>query len=67
VVALHPVLRELDARGVLVVHDEYIAEVPRARAEEARARIETEMRTAMQSVIPAVPIVVEAEIVDRWS
>jgi len=67
VVALYPVLRELEGRGVLVVHDEYIAEVPRARAEEARARIETEMCTAMASVIPAVPIVVEARIVERWS
>ena len=67
VVALHPVLRELEGRGVLVVHDEYIAEVPRARAEEARERIEIEMRTAMASVIPVVPIVVEARIVERWS
>lgn len=67
VVAAHPLLRELGGRGVLVVHDEYIAEVPHARAEEARERLEIAMRDAMATVVPAVPIVVEARIVERWS
>jgi DNA polymerase I-like protein with 3'-5' exonuclease and polymerase domains len=67
VVALHPVLRSLGGRGVLVVHDEYVAELPRAQAEAAREQIERTMREAMATVVPAVPIVVEAHVVDRWS
>jgi DNA polymerase-1 len=66
VAALHPVLRGLDGRGVLVVHDEYIAEVPRERADEARARVEAEMQAAMASVVTAVPIVVDAHVAESW-
>jgi DNA polymerase-1 len=63
---LHPRLLELGARGVLVVHDEYIAECPADRAEEARRVIETTMIEAMSEVVTTVPITVDAEICDNW-
>ena len=34
---LHAALQPLGGRGILCIHDEYIAEVPEARADEARA------------------------------
>lgn len=65
-VALLPALADLGGRGVMVVHDEYIAEVPRARAEEGRAVLEALMKTSMASVVPTVPIEVEAEVRSAW-
>jgi DNA polymerase-1 len=63
---LQPALAELGGRGVLVVHDEYIAEVPEAAAEQARALVEQIMIAAMREVVDSVPIVVEAEIATHW-
>ena len=63
---LHPTLADLDARGVLIVHDEYIAEVPLPAAEEARHRIETTMADAMAEIVTTVPIEVEAKISATW-
>lgn len=65
-VELHPRLRAIGARGVLVVHDEYIAEVPDDRAEDGRRIVEDTMREAMASVVTSVPIEVEAELCDHW-
>ncbi len=59
-------LAQLGGRGVLIVHDEYIAEVPAAQAEQGRALVERVMVAAMQELIDAVPIVVEAEVADCW-
>lgn len=64
---LHPRLRELGGRGVLCVHDEYIAEVPTARAEEARNAVIEVMREAMASLVDSVPIEVEARVAESWS
>ena len=66
-VELYPALHAMGGRGVLCVHDEYIAEVPAARAEEARQRIVEIMREAMASVVSTVPIEVDAKVADDWS
>lgn len=55
------------ARGVLCVHDEYIAEVERAHAERACELVETIMRDEMARLVTSVPIEVEAKIVDSWA
>ncbi|MEM6291221.1 MAG: DNA polymerase [Myxococcota bacterium] len=65
-VALDPALRELGGRGVMVVHDEYIAEVPEARGAEGRALVAEIMKTSMASVVTTVPIEVEAELRSTW-
>jgi DNA polymerase I-like protein with 3'-5' exonuclease and polymerase domains len=63
---LQPALAELGGRGVLIVHDEYIAEVPEAAAEQARVLVEQIMIASMREVVDSVPIVVEAEIARHW-
>lgn len=66
-IRLHPRLCALGGRGILCVHDEYLAEVPTARAEEARTVVETTMREAMQELVTSVPIEVEASITSTWA
>jgi DNA polymerase I-like protein with 3'-5' exonuclease and polymerase domains len=66
-IALHPALAELGGRGVLCVHDEYIAEVPEARADEARELVRRTMQEAMAEVVPSVPIVVDARTARSWA
>ncbi|MCA9695177.1 MAG: hypothetical protein KC636_36695, partial [Myxococcales bacterium] len=66
-IELEPVLADLGGRGVLCVHDEYIAEVPGDRAEEARDRIRQAMERAMAQVVTSVPIVVDAKIGASWA
>jgi DNA polymerase I-like protein with 3'-5' exonuclease and polymerase domains len=63
---LHPRLLALGGRGVLCVHDEYIAEVPRERADLARDVVVATMRDAMASVVTSVPIDVEARVGECW-
>lgn len=63
---LRPALAEIGGRGVLVVHDEYLAEVPADRAEDGRRIVEQVMIAAMRELVDSVPIVVEAEIADHW-
>ncbi|MBV1857671.1 MAG: hypothetical protein KUG77_04605 [Nannocystaceae bacterium] len=65
-IALQPALEALGGRGVMVVHDEYIAEVPLEVAQQARDTVETLMTSAMASVVTSVPIAVEAEIRESW-
>lgn len=64
---LRPALREIGGRGVLVVHDEYLAEVPEADAEAGRVLVETVMRQAMSSIVDRVPISVEAKVARSWA
>jgi DNA polymerase I-like protein with 3'-5' exonuclease and polymerase domains len=64
---LHASLGQVAGQGVLCVHDEYIAEVSHAYAEEACAIVETIMRDEMASLVTSVPIEVEAKIVDSWA
>ena len=64
--ALHRVLPALGARGVLVVHDEYLAECPAAAAAAVRDCVEQTMVAQMATVVSRVPTVVEAEIVEAW-
>jgi hypothetical protein len=66
-VRLHPRLQALGGRGILCVHDEYLAEVPSAHAEQARALVESTMREAMQELVTTVPIAVEASIASTWA
>jgi len=66
-IALHEALPRWGATGVLCVHDEYLAEVPREHGEAARERVEQLMRDAMASVVNSVPIEVSAQIADTWA
>ncbi len=63
---LVPVLRELGGRGVLCVHDEYLAEVPADLADLACRRVREVMEQAMARVVTSVPIVVEAHVAESW-
>ena len=65
-VDLHRELASLGGRGVLCVHDEYIAEVPEDRAEAGKTLVERLMIEGMARVVPSVPIAVEAEIAEHW-
>ncbi|MBL8944690.1 MAG: hypothetical protein JNK45_16135, partial [Myxococcales bacterium] len=65
-VRLRPALEALGARGVLVVHDEYLAEVPVNAAQAVRACMVEVMQDAMATVVTRVPIVVEARIAASW-
>ncbi len=65
-IQLRPALAALGGRGVMVVHDEYIAEVPLARALDAKNLVEEIMKTSMASVVTTVPIEVEAEVRASW-
>ncbi len=64
---LHVALAAIGGRGVLCVHDEYLAEVPEAAAETARELVSRTMEAAMATVVPDVPIVAEALIASSWS
>jgi hypothetical protein len=66
-VRLHRRLPELGGRGVLVVHDEYLAEVPREHAEQARALVERIMVESMRELIDSIPILVDARVATCWS
>jgi DNA polymerase I-like protein with 3'-5' exonuclease and polymerase domains len=66
-IELHPALRAIGGRGVLCVHDEYIAEVPEARAEEGRELVASIMRRAMASIVDTVPIEVDAVVSGSWA
>ena len=59
-------LAAIGGRGVLVVHDEYLAEVPVDRAERGQQLVEQIMIAAMRELVDSVPIVVEAEIAEHW-
>jgi DNA polymerase-1 len=65
-IRLLPELRALGARGVLVVHDEYLAESPAAVADAVKARMIDVMQAAMATVVTRVPIVVEARVATSW-
>lgn len=64
---LHRELPDQGARGVLCIHDEYIAEVPIHRSEAIRDQIVTVMEQEMQSVVPSVPIRANASICETWT
>lgn len=66
-IALHPALAELGGRGVLCVHDEYLAEVPEHHAEAARTLVQRVMQDAMAEVVPSVPIVVDSRVARSWA
>jgi hypothetical protein len=59
-------LAAIGGRGVLIVHDEYLAEVPIERAEQGRQIVEQVMIAAMRELVDSVPIVVEAELAEHW-
>jgi DNA polymerase-1 len=66
-VDLHAVLQPLGGRGILCIHDEYIAEVPEDRADEARTLVQRTMEAAMATVVPHVPIVADAHVARSWA
>jgi DNA polymerase-1 len=63
---LHRELPRIGARGVLCIHDEYLAEAPIARAQEACDIVKSCMESAMHALITSVPIRVQAAVVDTW-
>lgn len=65
-IRLRPALARLGGQGVLVVHDEYLAEVPETVAAQARTTVVEVMEAAMATVVTRVPIVVEARIAASW-
>ncbi|PCC69697.1 DNA polymerase-1 [Nannocystis exedens] len=66
-IALHPALAELGGRGILCVHDEYLAEVPEEHGEAARALVQRVMQEAMAEVVTSVPIVVDSRVARHWA
>jgi DNA polymerase I-like protein with 3'-5' exonuclease and polymerase domains len=66
-VRLHRELPQIAGRGVLVVHDEYLAEVPREHAERGRALVERIMIESMRELIDSIPILVDARVATCWS
>jgi DNA polymerase I-like protein with 3'-5' exonuclease and polymerase domains len=66
-VRLHRELPSLGGRGVLIVHDEYLAEVPREHAERARELVERIMIESMRELIDSIPILVDARVAECWS
>lgn len=60
-------LDALGAKIVLAIHDELLVEVPQQVAEEAKAIIVHCMKAGMARYVTSVPIVVEAEIRERWA
>ncbi len=67
IVMLHPKLKRLGAKIVLVVHDELVVEGPEQHAEEVRALMRECMIAGMQLYVPSVPIVVEPEVRSTWA
>jgi len=65
-IRLHERLSRLGARGVLVVHDEYVVEAPVDRASETREFVAATMREAMEELPGDVPVLVEASVVKSW-
>ncbi len=66
IIELEPALRSLGGQGTMCIHDEYIAEVPQDQAEVACRRVREIMERCMATVVPSVPIVVEAHVASCW-
>ncbi len=64
---LQPRLAALGGRGILSVHDEYLAELPADRAEEGCRVVAQTMKEAMAQVVTTVPIEVEAHVAQSWA
>ncbi len=54
-------------RPVAFIHDEIIMEAPLDRVQAGAARLSQVMIEAMDKFIPDIPIVCEADIMDRWA
>ena len=54
------------ARIVLTVHDDVLVECPEELAEDVKFLVEKVAMEEMASLLPEVPIVVEAEILEAW-
>ena|GEM_PF-1066408 len=65
-IELHRVLTDIGGRGVLCIHDEYLAEVPEDRAIEACALVRATMEECMARLVTSVPIHVEATVAEAW-
>ena len=65
-VELHPRIRALGGRIVLVVHDEVVVEVPEAAAEPARGAVVAAMEAGMAPLIAPVPVAVDAAVTPHW-
>ncbi len=65
-IELHRELPSLRARGILCVHDEFIAEAPQDAASAARDVVVRCMERGMARVLPDVPVAVEARIAQSW-
>ena len=61
-----PELISLDARPVLVIHDEIILECPKENAEQAKNRLEQVMIMAAGQKVKTVAFKAEGEVMERW-
>lgn len=61
-----PELISLDARPVLVIHDEIILECKKENAERATKRLEEVMVAAAKQKVKTVPFKAEGEVMERW-
>ena len=67
IVLLHPRLKELGARIVMVVHDELLVEAPEEHAEAVKVIMKEGMITGMKLFVASVPIAVEPETRSNWA
>ena len=58
---------DLSWQIILTVHDELVALVPEAEAEDAAVRIKEAMENLPLPVPLRVPLLVDVDICDRWS
>lgn len=65
-VRLHRELPGLGAKGLLCIHDEYIAQAPLQQAARAKEMVEQIMEQQMHELVPSVPIRAQASICETW-
>lgn len=58
--------RGLDAKVVLLVHDEIVCEAKEGIAEEVRDIMRDQMNSAFQEICPGFPNNTAVSILDRW-
>ncbi|BBL80570.1 bifunctional 3'-5' exonuclease/DNA polymerase [Rubrobacter xylanophilus] len=63
---IHSELRNLDARLINCIHDEFVVECPALRAEEVASRVRSAMVRAGERLLKRVPVEVEVAVSREW-
>lgn len=58
--------QEMGCSLYLLVHDEIIIEVPERHVNEAKELLETAMLDAAYALVPTVPFIADAMVMDYW-